>query len=109
MTRLRRSSLEPDSWSAAVSRNLSVLVAEGRMASVEDFSGSLSAEAMTDVCRVVLILVSVLGGDAVAPLEPNEVDGMNEGATVAGGVKKVPSSRVSRKSLCQILSVFIQI
>lgn len=111
MTRFRRSSLEPDSWSAAVSKNFSVLVADGSIASVDDLSMLVVVSTVVKVndwVGVVVILAPAPPapiGDVVTvvvgavPFEPNEADDMSEGATVAGGVKNVPSSNVSRKSL----------
>lgn len=42
-----------------------------------------------------------VGGVAVVvvPFDPNEADAMSAGATTVGGVKNLPSSKVSRKSL----------
>lgn len=103
MTRLSRSSLEPDSWSAAVNKNFSVLVADGRIASVGDFSAPLvSTEVMADAWVVVVVFGVPAIADVVVvvvPFDPNDVDDMSAGATVVGGVKNDPSSRVSRKSL----------
>ena len=94
MTLLRRSSLEPDAWSAAVRRNFSVLIAAGGT-----------------TCAGSSVGHSEGGGGTTESIGPainsptfdegfeKIVDGIITGVTAVGGVKNEPSSKVSRKSL----------
>ena len=121
MTRFNLSSRDPDSWSAAVSRNLSVLVAEGNIASAGQFSvgmivfkdpgvtgvGAASVGGLPGSkagCSWALDIVEETGVVGVALDVPKEED-TRDGATVVGGEKNVPSSSVSRKSLINKLDI----
>ena len=97
MTLFNRSSREPDSWSAAVRRNFSVFVAAGRISSDGSFAGVGGSAGMTIADWGA---AGAAGGSRVT-VGANDVDAddTSEGAIVAGGVKKEPSSSVSRKSL----------
>ncbi len=80
------------------------------MASVDDFSLSLLSESteLIAVPCVVAVFEMPVRGDVVVvgvvvavSFDANEVDAMSAGATAVGGVKNVPSSKVSRKSLAK--------
>jgi hypothetical protein len=115
MTRLNLSSRDPGSWSAAVSRNFSVLEAEGSIVSAGLFSdriilkdpggsftvGSVRAGGLLGNragCSWPLDIVGLETGVVGVTLDVPKEEDTREGATVVGE-KKVPSSSVSRKSL----------
>jgi hypothetical protein len=115
MTLFNLSSLEPDSWSAAVSKNFSVFVAAGRTTGGSSLDGaagmtcdgegwaapafaklssSLVHSEEEEDTKVVGLSEGVVGG-----LGKTEEDIKLEGAAEGGGLKNEPSSKVSRKSL----------
>lgn len=100
MTLLRRSSREPDSWSAAVRRNRSVFVAAGRITGAGSSTGfSIDSSSGGSAGSVELVGSDMKVSSFKGGFE-NEVEDIRDGATVVGGgVKNEPSSKVSRKSL----------
>jgi hypothetical protein len=93
MTLFSLSSLDPDSWSAAVRRKRSVFVAAGRIIGASNGSG-MSAGACWNGGSSFVVEVAV-----VLLVGKEDEDDMRDGATVEGGVKNERSSSVSKKSL----------
>src|SRR5258707_10686196 len=103
MTRFNLSSRDPGSWSAAVSRNFSVFVAEGNMDSAGLFSvGTIGFKDPVVTLAAGTAGVERLPGSRACCIWPlgtivdadvvvqNEED-TRDGATVVGGEKNVPS------------------
>lgn len=116
MTRFNLSSRDPDSWSAAVRRNFSVIVADGSIISVGLLSVIIASRdpavmigvgaARADVfpgssggCSWLFDIVAGLNTVVGVTLDVPKEEETRDGATVVGGEKNEPSSSVSRKSL----------
>lgn len=76
------------------------MVAAGRMVSVGSCDTGAGMSRLMAAALGYIIACSCVVASEVAVVDgANEADDTSEGATVVGGVKKVPSSRVSKKSL----------